>query len=31
MDDFIIFDNNLEHLKKCKDVIIESLENEYKL
>lgn len=31
MDYFIIFDNDLEHLKKCKDVIIESLENEYKL
>lgn len=31
MDDFIIFDNDLEHLKKCKDVIIESLKNEYKL
>ena len=31
MDDFIIFDNDLEHLKKCKDIIIESLENDYKL
>lgn len=31
MDDFIIFDNDLEHLKKCKDVIIESLKKEYKL
>lgn len=31
MDDFIIFDSDLEHLKKCKDIIIERLENEYKL
>ena len=31
MDDFLIFDTDLEHLKKCKDVIIEKLEKEYKL
>lgn len=31
MDDFIIFDNDLNHLKKCKDIIIDILENEYKL
>ena len=31
MDDLIILDNDLEHLKKCKDIIIESLENDYKL
>ncbi len=31
MDDFIIFDNDLKHLKKCRDVIIESLKKEYKL
>ena len=31
MDDFIIFSNDLKYLKKCKDIIIEKLEKEYKL
>ena len=31
MDDFLIFSNDLEYLKECKDKIIDILEKEYKL
>ena len=31
MDDFIIFDTDLEKLKKARDIIIDKLEREYKL
>lgn len=31
MDDFIILDEDLEKLKKAKEIIIDKLENEYKL